>query len=736
MDGLITLTAQQIDLKTRSSPIRAAELKTLPVIPPTLKKRRKPKKPKQSKPKEPEDFKLPSGLSGDGVMYRSTSLPRIRRAKVTCKPPVPKQRVKRAISNPMRTPTPRRSRKTLPTLDHDLPLVEDVPVPRTTPDRPPRRLLKPLRRPAWKSTDTLAEGGACVGHWEAVRWYERDPADTGSASAPATRVQLFDFVASRSTADPARVLKQRAKFLEASGLEPGTKLFTLMGPYEDLRAALRRRGWVECPEARETLASDLIVAVKSGLIAPDSLPPTVMHNHYAGSTGLTTKAGLCRNIRDLPWYEPADHRAFFPLSFDLGASGDVAMFKRAQAVFGALSILEAALVKAVAPAAVAAAKAVLHQMSWERHNRSPSGGKEVPMAIPADWAEVAGFVSRKLPAAPSTLSADEAGDVRSLLVGYRAIDPAAVLTVGQNAWVCKPAGKSRGRGILCLDTLAGILALAGSETEHYVVQKYIERPLLIHNRKFDCRVWCLVTSVSPFTVWVYDDYYLRFCCEDFSMDDLANTYVHLANNSVQKNSTNFDNIVPPDADHLCPTDGRPLKKTERANNMWASASFAEYIARTYGPGAYDAMMAAMRVALVDTLIVGQNTLVPRRRSYELFGVDVVFDTELKPWVLEVNSSPTLEHSSYVTARLVPAAMEGLVSILLDLDRVKTLPKAKHGWAHGGLGLGAGEGGLPSTLGAWRLVYRGMNPGRVSDGCGLELRGANVDPPPRFDRPFH
>lgn len=41
----------------------------------------------------------------------------------------------------------------------------------------------------------------------------------------------------------------------------------------------------------------------------------------------------------------------------------------------------------------------------------------------------------------------------------------------------------------------------------YIIQKYIEKPLLINNRKFDIRIWCLVTHNMD--IYVYKEGYIR-----------------------------------------------------------------------------------------------------------------------------------------------------------------------------------------------------------------------------------
>ena len=59
-------------------------------------------------------------------------------------------------------------------------------------------------------------------------------------------------------------------------------------------------------------------------------------------------------------------------------------------------------------------------------------------------------------------------------------------------------------------------------------------------RKFDIRQWVLVTSSAPMTAWFYQDCYLRFCAEDYSLSDLTNVFSHLSNNCIARKSLHFE----------------------------------------------------------------------------------------------------------------------------------------------------------------------------------------------------
>lgn len=64
-------------------------------------------------------------------------------------------------------------------------------------------------------------------------------------------------------------------------------------------------------------------------------------------------------------------------------------------------------------------------------------------------------------------------------------------------------------------------------------------PYLIHKRKFDIRVFCLLTyygETGTLRGYYYNEGYLRTSCKEFSLSKVESKYVHLTNDAIQKNS--------------------------------------------------------------------------------------------------------------------------------------------------------------------------------------------------------
>jgi tubulin polyglutamylase TTLL4 len=100
----------------------------------------------------------------------------------------------------------------------------------------------------------------------------------------------------------------------------------------------------------------------------------------------------------------------------------------------------------------------------------------------------------------------------------------------------KPVAASCGRGIKVISKTTVITKKAG-----YLVSRYIARPHLINELKYDLRVYVLVTSFDPLKVYIYDDGLVRFATEKYSTNskNLKKRFMHLTNFSVNKKSEDF-----------------------------------------------------------------------------------------------------------------------------------------------------------------------------------------------------
>jgi hypothetical protein len=87
-----------------------------------------------------------------------------------------------------------------------------------------------------------------------------------------------------------------------------------------------------------------------------------------------------------------------------------------------------------------------------------------------------------------------------------------------NLWLVKPTNLNQGRGIEIFSEFEPMMAFINSRGSGTlcVVQKYIERPLLYKQRKFDIRIWALMTTQNE--VYFYRQGYLRTSSSEYTLD--------------------------------------------------------------------------------------------------------------------------------------------------------------------------------------------------------------------------
>ena len=119
-------------------------------------------------------------------------------------------------------------------------------------------------------------------------------------------------------------------------------------------------------------------------------------------------------------------------------------------------------------------------------------------------------------------------------------------------WIVKPSGRAQGKGIFIVTKFSQVASQfqakaegkddSAASKETYVISRYIDRPLLIGGRKFDLRVYVLVTSYRPLRVYLYREAFARFCVVRYSSsaNDLGNLFMHLTNVAVQKHNSSYN----------------------------------------------------------------------------------------------------------------------------------------------------------------------------------------------------
>ncbi|KAF1318847.1 Tubulin polyglutamylase, partial [Globisporangium splendens] len=209
-------------------------------------------------------------------------------------------------------------------------------------------------------------------------------------------------------------------------------------------------------------------------------------------------------------------------------------------------------------------------------------------------------------------------------------------------WILKPPASACGRGI-CVVTSKDVDSI--SEDRKYVVQRYIAQPLLLDGYKFDLRIYTLVTSVDPLRIYLFQEGIARFCTSAYSLEKLKNRFSHLTNYSVNKTNDKFVENV--DADQ------------GNAGSKWSLTGLLAHLQALHILTDREALMAQIRDIICKTIIAAEAHLTPLVHQfvkkpvmcYELFGFDVMLDSNLIPWLIEVNVSPSLMGGSPLDKRV-------------------------------------------------------------------------------------
>ncbi|XP_012215049.2 tubulin glycylase 3A-like [Linepithema humile] len=401
---------------------------------------------------------------------------------------------------------------------------------------------------------------------------------------------------------------------------------------------------------------------------------TTVFNRYCRA-GFTSKVGLCSSVRQMHWYYEAEvANTLFPRCYNIYQGDQMHAFIDDFRLTGCLSLLKWLVDKVNAededavrsPTGTIPLKALDFAIKRCSDYISAQSHEDIDQEVERVWShqwdqfiswyyqiirDQALFVHTNVPFNKYVLAS------KHILKKMRKYWPQIDMDGITNVWILKPGNKSRGRGITLMNKLEDVVAKVnptGKPDARYVVQKYIERPLLIYNTKFDIRQWFIVTCAQPLTLWMYRESYLRFCSQKFSLDDFHES-IHLCNHAIQCKYNNCG-----DRDPALPAD-----------NMWDATTFKEFLKSQGHGNAWDELIyPGMKQGLVGSLLASQEAMDRRKNSFELYGADFMVMEDLSVWLIEINSHPDMSYSTSVTTRLCRQVMEDTIKVVVDFREDK------------------------------------------------------------------
>jgi len=224
-------------------------------------------------------------------------------------------------------------------------------------------------------------------------------------------------------------------------------------------------------------------------------------------------------------------------------------------------------------------------------------------------------------------------DLDALKQAMTAAAKAAEQGKGPNRlWILKPKGKARGIGIRVISSVDD---LPKQKLGEYLVQQYLTRPLLIHGRKHTLRLYVAVTSWRPLKVYLLQEGFVHISSEPYSEDPdkIDRIRVHVTNPDVQ-------------GDTYWEHESNDALLDEENDLYWNLTKYRRYLDQN----GYNSSLIWSRIrdVVVKTMLAVQKPMLKCVDTYvgsdnvcfEVWGLDVFVDQDGKPWLIEVNHTPS------------------------------------------------------------------------------------------------
>merc|ERR1712159_106706 len=102
--------------------------------------------------------------------------------------------------------------------------------------------------------------------------------------------------------------------------------------------------------------------------------------------------------------------------------------------------------------------------------------------------------------------------------------------------------------------------------------------------------------------------------------DIKNAFVHLTNVAIQSQDASYNS---------------------ETGCKWSVQSLRRHISFRHGEEAANKCFHEMQNVIIRSLLAVQKVIINDKNCFELYGYDLMIDANLKPYLIEVNASPSI-----------------------------------------------------------------------------------------------
>ena len=197
-----------------------------------------------------------------------------------------------------------------------------------------------------------------------------------------------------------------------------------------------------------------------------------------------------------------------------------------------------------------------------------------------------------------------------------------------NLWLVKPINGRNGGNISFFKSLNKIIL------KEFVISKYIANISLIKGKKYDLRLYVLVSSLKPLKIYLYKEGLVRIATELYYLNKsyLENRFIHLTNVAINKFSKHFI---------------KPTKSNDENSSTWNIFMYKKFLRNNRIK--WNKMKEDIKDIIIKSIIsVYQNLTEENEQKnlddknfYNMLGFDILINNKFKPILLEINRRPSM-----------------------------------------------------------------------------------------------